>query len=86
MKSTKVLIPWWSGACLNCIGLSIHYTAYTTAASHMHASTLGRDQRRLDRLLLYVTKIIDLGQAGGGYVLWCQESPSCNQAFIPSGS
>ena len=27
----------------------------------------GLDQRKMDTLLLHVTKIIDLGQAGGGY-------------------
>ena len=31
------------GAGPNCIGLSIQYTAHTTTATHIHASTLGRD-------------------------------------------
>ena len=42
----KALMCWClGGAGPNCMGLSIQYTAYTTAATHIHVSTLCRDSK-----------------------------------------
>ena len=66
------------------------------------AKPLMLSMRRVDTLLLLVTKIIDLGWAGGGYcfyawyaiighttplkVLWCRESLLSSKAFRSSAS